>query len=91
MQPGSDAVSKGVLQSGLGSLALWLPKLLSVATLRSDLPGFPRLFSRRNSRNSRTAGMFDIAPFRLTANLLKLGKVSEKALDMSNCFLFSFR
>ena len=35
--------------------------------------------------------MFDTAPFRLTANLLKLGKVSEKVLDMSNRFLFSSR
>jgi hypothetical protein len=35
--------------------------------------------------------MFETAPFRLTANLLRLGKVSEKVLDTSNCFLFSFR
>ena len=56
----------------------------SVAPLRSDVPGFSPLYSR-------TAGMFETAPLRLTANLLKLGKVSEEVLDLSNRFLFSFR
>ena len=35
--------------------------------------------------------MFDTALFSLTANLLKLGGVSEKILDMSNRFLFLSR
>jgi hypothetical protein len=56
----------------------------SVASLHSDVPGFSPLYSR-------TAGMFETAPFRLTANLLKLGKASEQILDMSNRFSFSSR
>ena len=35
--------------------------------------------------------MFDTVPFSLTANLLKLGGVSEKILDMSIRFLFPSR